>query len=134
MLYTQRNDKAQTSTGDVGVFADNAKLQTNSPEALRKMLDVSMKWGYENGMTWSIRKCPILEPENRAIIASYVLAGSIVDVDESATYLGVTLRHNTTALDSNVGRVKAARKRLNLLRAVGFHRKYLPSATLINIC
>ena len=46
----------------------------------------------------------------------------------------MTLRGTQIATDKNVERVKAAAQRLNMLKAAGSTRKYLPSARLISIC
>ena len=53
---------------------------------------------------------------------------------DSATYLGVTLQHDIIGVQKSVERARSACKRINLLRAVGFHRKSLSSFQLINIC
>ena len=57
-----------------------------------------------------------------------------IGLNESAEYLGVTLRGSKIAADKNLERVKAATNRLSMLKAAGITRKYLPSSRLIDIC
>ena len=85
-------------------------------------------------MTWNIQKCPVLEPDNSTPASSYELAGSHIEVTESATYLGFTLQHETVGIQESVERARSACKRISLLRAVSFHRRSLSSSQLINIC
>ena len=53
---------------------------------------------------------------------------------DSATYHGVTLQHDTVGVQESVERARSACKRIDLLRAAGFHRKSLSSFLLIDIC
>ena len=132
LQFVQTSDPAVD--GDVGVFADDFKLQASSAEVLQVLLDSSTAWASERGMTWSIQKCHVMEPENSMPGSLYELAGSHIEVTDSASYLGVTLQHDTVGVQKPVERARSACKRINLLRAVGFHRKSLSSFQLINIC
>ena len=120
--------------GDVGVFADDVKVQTSSAKGLEVLLDSSTAWESKQRMTWSIQKCHVLEPQDSIPASLYELAGSHIEVTDSATYIDVTLQHYTVGVQKNVERARSACKRINLLRAVGFHRKSLSSFQLINIC
>lgn len=121
------------ANGDVGVFADDAKLQASSSRVLQILLDAATRWAVENGMVWNIDKCHVLLPEENTRIESFEISKSPIVVNESATYLGVTLRNSMIDVDKNKERVRAACKRICLLKAVGFHRKYLPSSVLLDI-
>ena len=85
-------------------------------------------------MTWSVKNCHILEPEGIDVPGKYYLAGKQIGVKKSAEHLGVTLLGTKLSLDRNLDRVKAARQRLNMLKAAGITRTYLPSSRLIDIC
>ena len=84
-------------------------------------------------MTWSIQKCHVLEPQDSMPASLYELAGSHIEVTDSATYLGVTLQHDIIGVQKNMERARSACKWITLLRAFGFHRKSLSSFQLINI-
>ena len=118
----------------ITLFCDDVKIQAVSSRKLQEALDVATEWAKQAGMTWSIKKCHILEPEGVKFSGNYYLAGEQIGVKESAEYLGVTLRGTTLAVDKNLNRVKAAVNRLNMLKAAGITRKYLPSSRLIDIC
>ena len=85
-------------------------------------------------MKWGIPKCHVLEPDGTAEPGKYYLSEQEIGVVDSALYLGVTLRGTKISVDKNISRVKAAMQRLNLLKAVGIHRKYVSSAQLVRIC
>ena len=65
--------------GDVGVFAGDVKLQKSSVEGLQVLLDSSTAWESEEGMTWSIQKCHVMEARNSMVASLYKLAGSEID-------------------------------------------------------
>ena len=125
LQFLQTIDPAVDS--DVGVFADDVKLQASSAKGLQVLLDSSTAWASKQRMAWSIQKCHVLEPQDSMPASSYELAGSHIEVTDSATYLSVTLQHDTLGVQKNVERARSACKRINLLRAVGFHRKSLSS-------
>ena len=100
LQFLQTSDPAVD--GDVGVFADDVKLQASSAEVLQVLLDSSTAWASERGMTWSIQKCHVMEPENSMPGCLYELAGSHIEVTDSASYLGVTLQHDTVGVQKNV--------------------------------
>jgi len=118
----------------IALFCDDVKLQAASPRELQEALDVATDWAKDAGMTWSVKKCHILEPEGIDVPGTYYLAGKQIGVKKSAEYLGVTLRGTKLSVGRNLDRVKAARQRLNMLKAAGITRKYLPSSRLIDIC
>ena len=118
----------------ITLFCDDVKIQAVSPRELQEALDVATEWAEQAGMTWSVKKCHILEPEGVDIPGKYYLAGKEIRVKESVEYLGVTLRGTKLAADKNLERTKAALNRLNMLKAAGITRKYLPSSRLIDIC
>ena len=118
----------------ITLFCDDVKIQAVSPRLLQEALDVATDWAKQAGMTWSIKKCHVLEPEKVDNQGTYYLAGQQIRVKEKAEYLGVTLRGSSISADKNVERVKAAVQRLNMLKAAGITRKYLPSSRLIDIC
>ena len=118
----------------ITLFCDDVKIQAASQRELQEALDVATAWAKEAGMTWSVKKCHILEPEGVEIPGKYYLAGQQIGVKESAEYLGVTLRGTKISADKSLERVRAAFQRLNMLKAAGITRKYLPSSRLIDIC
>ena len=120
--------------GDVSVFANNVKLRASSPAVLQGILDVPSLCESDQGMTWSIHKCDVIKTENGMLAYSYKIAGSSIEVIESATYLGVSLRHDTVGVEENCKAIRSACKRINLLHAVGFHGRSPSSLELLNIC
>ena len=122
---------------DVSVFADDVKIRARTANGLQKGLDVCGKWAKCAKMTWSAPKCHVLEPESPSSSATqnnYFLSGEPLKVSNSAVYLGVTLRGTRLSTDRNIARVTAAFQRIGLLKAAGIHRKFVPSAKLVEIC
>lgn len=85
-------------------------------------------------MTRSIQKCHAIEQKHSMLPSSYDIAGSSIEVTDSAAYPGVALRHEAVGVEKNSELVHSACKRIDLLRAVGFHCRSLSSFELINIC
>ena len=137
LMESELQTECREEEVDVSVFADDVKIRSRSSRGLQKGLDVCTQWADSARMTWSARKCHILEPEFSAeseIQREYSLSGEAIQVSESAVYLGVTLRGTALSTDKSVSRVATAFQRLGLLKAAGIHRKFVPSAKLIEIC
>lgn len=104
LQYLQTIDPAVCS--DAAVFTDGFKLQAKPAEGLRVLLDSSTVWISEQGMTWSIQKCHVMEPENNMPASLYEHTGTHIEVTDSATYLEVTLRHDTVGVQKSVERAR----------------------------
>ena len=118
----------------VSMLADDVKLQARTRKGLQMGLDVSTQWSADTGGTWKISKCHVLEPENEDVLGEYYLSGGQVGVVKFAEFLGVTLRGSEISCDKNIARIKAAKQRLGMLKAVGINRKHVPSAQLVAVC
>ena len=119
---------------EISLFADDVKVQAASSKGLQMALDVSTAWAEDTKATWSVSKCHILEPETVSEPGKYELAGKQIEVVEAAEYLGVSLKHGRIDTTRNVSRVRAAIRRLGLLKSIGVNRKRVPSAQLVAIC
>ena len=132
--YAERLVRELGDDVDVTMFADDVKLRARTTEGLQRGLDVSTNWATDAGMTWGTAKCHVLEPESCSTPGTYWLSGQRLQVCEAAEYLGVTLRGTRLDTEKNLSRITRAVTRLNLLRAAGIHRKYIPSADLVRVC
>lgn len=91
-LKKEMEEEVTTQLGkpwSASLFADDVKLQAESPKIMKKLLLAADDWANVNSMKWAPHKCTIVQPSHTQSGEPYQLANNEIKTAESATYLGV---------------------------------------------
>ena len=122
-VLAERIEPNNESSENYGIklFADDVQLTTNSRLALQQNLDTEFTWATETEMTWIVRKCSIIQPENEQVPLK--MGTEPIQVVESEAYLGVTITRQDITHKLLRKRVREAWVRLGMLKRIGLNTK-----------
>ena len=102
------------------LFADDTGLIAPNVQVMKEMLDCCDEWGRRNGVTWAPSKSVVVGdiPEGEELR----LSGQVIQVKESATYLGMEFDREGVNMSLSVSkRVEKSKRMVQMMRSRGFN-------------
>ena len=115
------------------LFADDVILTSATHPGLQALLDTAGNWASDMDMTWSVKKCHILDGPQLQDQAPLRLAGEILQKSTREQYLGISLTVRGVDSTATLERVQKANKRLSMINRLGVNRSGFSLKTNIDI-
>ena len=104
------------------LLADDFILASATHRGLQALLDTATKWAHTMDMTWSTKKCHVLEGPFLEGQAPFRLAGEVLHQSTREPYLGISLTVQGVDTTATLERVEKANKRLSMVNRLGVNR------------
>lgn len=106
--------------GELFIFGDEPKLQTNTRGCIQKIRDASMYSAEQYGSKWSAVKCIILEKAEEDVPSPLMLAEERLTSCQETKYVGMKVVHNEVGTQETLDRVERAIMKSKALIAAGY--------------
>ena len=118
-------------------FADDIVLIADKPEHLQQLLSICESWVKRNRMSFNLDKCNVMVFNQKPDDLHFYLAGKELSIVEKYKYLGILLSssgpHNTRYKDHFCKIMENAKRRLQCIKHLGYHRDGLRPETAIKM-